>query len=321
MNADLVLKAYKTMMTSRILDEFCEGEFVNKGVALRHYHSAIGQEALSVCGAIGLRKDDYLYYTHRGVAPLLAKGISLDKVMRDLFFKPGGTNRGTGSVMHSLAPELGIPGRNGVFGERFSIASGLALSAKLRDTQQVAVCYYGEAAAARGMYYEALNLAVLWKLPVIFIGENNGFSISSRTRDLYATGDLSGMWRGYDIPVVKFDGNDICAGLEAVGNAVERARNGEGPSVLEGVTYRISAHIPMEAEFEYRSPEEVEEWREKDPIARAKAYLIATGSWDEELDKALWDKLYHEVRVRYADLEKTPIVDRSEMFTMVYFGQ
>lgn len=170
MNSDLVLKAYKTMLTSRILDEFCEGEFVDKGVNLRHYHSSIGQEALSVGGAIGLRKNDFMYYTHRGVGPLLAKGISLDAVMRDLFFKPGGTNRGTGSVMHSLAPELGIPGRNGVFGDRFTIASGLALSAKLRNTQQVSVCYYGEAAAARGMYYEAINLAVLWKLPVIFIG-------------------------------------------------------------------------------------------------------------------------------------------------------
>ena len=148
MNSDLVLKAYKTMLTSRILDEFCEGEFVDKGVNLRHYHSSIGQEALSVGGAIGLRKNDFMYYTHRGVGPLLAKGISLDAVMRDLFFKPGGTNHGTGSVMHSLAPELGIPGRNGVFGDRFTIASGLALSAKLRNTQQVSVCYYGEAAAA-----------------------------------------------------------------------------------------------------------------------------------------------------------------------------
>ena len=107
------------MLTSRILDEFCEGEFVDKGVNLRHYHSSIGQEALSVGGAIGLRKNDFMYYTHRGVGPLLAKGISLDAVMRDLFFKPGGTNRGTGSVMHSLAPEIGIPGRNGVFGDRF----------------------------------------------------------------------------------------------------------------------------------------------------------------------------------------------------------
>lgn len=321
MNNDLVLKAYKMMLTSRILDEFCEGEFVNKGVNLRHYHSSIGQEALSVGGAIGLRKSDFLYYTHRGVAPLLSKGISLDKVMRDLFFKPGGTNRGTGSVMHSLDPELGIPGRNGVFGDRFTIASGLALSAKLRDTQQVAVCYYGEAAAARGMYYEAINLAVLWKLPVIFIGENNGFSISSRTRDIYANGDLSSMWKGYDIPVVKFDGNDLLATLEAVETAVERAREGKGPSVLEGVTYRISAHIPMEAEFEYRTPEEVEDWRRKDPIPRAKEYLVSQGVWDDQRDAALRDALYHEVRKLYAELEKTPIVDRSEMFTMVYYGK
>lgn len=127
------------------------------------------------------------------------------------------------------------------------------------------------------MYYEAINLAVLWKLPVIFIGENNGFSISSRTRDIYANGDLSSMWKGYDIPVVKFDGNDLLATLEAVETAVERAREGKGPSVLEGVTYRISAHIPMEAEFEYRTPEEVEDWCRKDPIPRAKEYLVSPG--------------------------------------------
>lgn len=321
MNNDLVLKAYKLMLTSRLLDEFCEQEFVDKGVNLRHYHSSIGQEALSVGGAVGLRQDDYLYYTHRGVAPLLSKGITLDKVMRDLFFKPGGTNRGTGSVMHSLAPELGIPGRNGVFGDRFTIASGLALSAKLRDTQQVSVCYYGEAAAARGMYYEAINLAVLWKLPIIFIGENNGFSISSRTREIYATGDLSSMWKGYDIPVVKVDGNDIIAVLEAVETAVERAREGKGPTVIEGVTYRISAHIPMEAQFAYRSEDEVKEWREKDPIDRARKYLIGRGVWDEEQDTKLHDELYREVRKLYSELESTPIVDRSEMFTQVYYGK
>lgn len=321
MNNDLVLKAYRVMLTSRLLDEFCEQEFVEKGVNLRHYHSSIGQEALSAGGAAGLRKNDFLYYTHRGVAPLLAKGIPLEKVMRDLFFKPGGTNRGTGSVMHSLAPELGIPGRNGVFGDRFTIASGLALSAKLRDTQQVAVCYYGEAAASRGMYYEALNLAVLWKLPVVFLGENNGFSISSRTREIYATGDLSSMWKGYDIPVVKFDGNDIVAVLGAMETAVERAREGKGPSVLEGVTYRISAHIPMEAQYAYRSKDEVEEWRKKDPILRARAYLTEQGVWDEERDRALREELYAEVRRLYAELEKTPIACRDEMFTQVYYGR
>lgn len=321
MDNQLLLKAYRLMLTSRLLDEFCEGEFVDKGVNLRHYHSSIGQEALCVGGAVALRTDDYLYYTHRGVGALLAKGVSLDKVMRDLFFRPGGTNRGTGSVMHTLAPELGIPGRNGVFGDRFTIASGLALSAKLRDTQQVAVCYYGEAAAARGMFYEAMNLAVLWKLPAVFIGENNGFSISSRTRDIYATGDISSMWKGYGIPVVKVDGNDITAVLEAVETAVERARRGEGPSVIEGVTYRISAHIPMEDQYAYRTVDEVEEWRKKDPIRRACDELTARDVWDEEKDAALHAELFQTVRDLYAQLETTPIVDRSEMFTQLYYGE
>ena len=321
MNDELMLKAYEMMLESRLLDEFCEGEFVNKGVNLRHYHSSIGQEALSVAAPVCMRKEDYLYYTHRGVAPLLAKGLSLDKVMRDLFFKPGGTNRGSGSIMHTSAPELGIPGRNGVFGDRFTIASGLALASKLRNEQKVAVCYYGEASAARGMYYEAMNHAVLWKLPVVFIGENNGFSISSRTRDLYATGDLSSMWKGYDIPVVKFDGNDIKACIEAVEAAIDRAREGKGPSVLEGVTYRISAHIPFEAEFEYRSMDEVNEWRAKDPIIRAKRYMMDAGTWDEKKDKVLHDKLFEQVRSTYKKLDETPIVDRDEIFTMVYYGE
>lgn len=320
MDNKLLLQAYHYMLESRILDEFCEKEFVNQGVNLRHYHSGIGQEALSVAGPVCLRRDDFLYYTHRGVASLLSKGVPLDQVMRDLFFKPGGTNRGCGSVMHCTAPELGIPGRNGVFGDRFTIASGLALSAKLRNTQQVVICYYGEAAAARGMYYEAMNHAVAWKLPVIFIGENNGFSISSRTRDLYANGDLSSMWRGYDIPIVQFDGNDICAALTAVETAVERARCGHGPSVLEGITYRISAHIPMEDEFAYRSPSEVEDWRAKDPIIRAKNALIEAGAWDETRDGELSGKLFSQVRELYRELEKTPIVEKSEIFEKVYYA-
>ena len=109
--------------------------------------------------------------------------------------------------------------------------------------------------------------------------------------------------------------------LEAVETAVERAREGKGPSVLEGVTYRISAHIPMEAQFEYRTVDEVNEWREKDPIPRARAWLIEHGVWDMEQDEALKEQLFNEVRERYAALEKTPIVDRSEMFTMVYYGK
>lgn len=321
MRSDLLLKTYEIMLESRILDEFCEKDFVDKGVNLRHYHSGIGQEALSVAGPISLWKTDYLYYTHRGVAPLLAKGVSLDAVMRDLFFKPGGTNRGSGSVMHTIAPDVGIVGRNGVFGDRFTIASGLALAAKTRKTQNVAMCYYGEAAAARGMYYEAMNHAVLWKLPVIFVGENNGFSVNSRTKDIFATGDLSSMWKGYDIPVVQFDGNDAVACLEAMEAAIERARKGDGPSVLEGITYRVSAHIPFEAQFAYRTQPEIDEWQRKDPVARLKTVIIEAGVWGEAQDKALYDKLFNEVRNLYDAMKDTPVVGREELFTMVYYGK
>jgi TPP-dependent pyruvate/acetoin dehydrogenase alpha subunit len=318
--ASILKKAYEIMLLSRILDEFCQNEFVYKGVNLRHYHSGIGQEALSVAGAIVLRKTDYLFYTHRGVASLLAKGIPLEKVMRDLFFKTGGTNEGCGSVMHACDPEIGIVGRNGVFGSRFTIASGLALASKTRKTKNVTVCYYGEAAGARGQYYEAMNMAVLWSLPIVFIAENNGFSVNSRTDEIYATGDLSSMWKGFDIPVIKFDGNDLKACMEAVEYAVARARDGKGPSILEGVTYRISEHIPFEDHLAYRELEEIQGWAEKDPIKRAKDYLIKDGLLSEEEDKKLYDKIYTEVRNIYKEIEKAPIVDKEEVFKLVYYN-
>lgn len=318
--ATLLRKAYEVMLLSRILDEFCEGEFVHKGVNLRHYHSGIGQEALSVAGAIGLRKTDYLFYTHRGVASLLAKGIPLDKAMRDLFFKTGGTNDGSGSIMHAYDPELGIVGRNGVFGSRFTIASGLALASKTRKTKNVTVCYYGEAAGARGLYYEALNMAVLWSLPIIFIGENNGFSVNSRTNEIYATGDLSSMWKGFNIPVIKFDGNDLKTCMEVVESAIDRARNGKGPSVLEGITYRVSEHIPFEDHLSYRELEEIQEWVEKDPIKKARNDLISVGLLSEEEDKHLYDKYYTKVRTLYKEIEKAPIIDKKEIYKLIYYN-
>ena len=239
--------------------------------------------------------------------------------MRDMFFKTGGTNDGSGSVMHTYAPEVGIVGRNGVFGSRFTIAAGLALAAKERKTKTVALCYYGEAAAARGMYYEALNMAVLWKLPVIYLAENNGFSVSSRTEEVYAPGNMSDMWRGFDIPVLRFDGNDMFAVAEAVENAVSRAREGKGPSVLEGITYRISEHIPFEDHYAYREEAEIEEWREKDPIARAQKSLIGMGIWNMEKEEALCTELKGRIRELYQKVEKAPVTDPSEIYRKVYY--
>ena len=163
-------------------------------------------------------------------------------------------------------------------------------------------------------------MAVLWSLPIVFIAENNGFSVNSRTDEIYATGDLSSMWKGFDIPVIKFDGNDLKACMEAVEYAVARARDGKGPSILEGVTYRISEHIPFEDHLAYRELEEIQGWAEKDPIKRAKDYLIKDGLLREEEDKKLYDKIYTEVRNIYKEIEKAPIVDKEEVFKLVYYN-
>jgi TPP-dependent pyruvate/acetoin dehydrogenase alpha subunit len=312
-------KAYKVMLLSRILDEFCE-DLVDKGVRVSHFHSGIGQEALSVGGVIDLRKDDYLYYTHRGISPLLAKGITLKQAMLDLFIKDGGTNRGCGSVMHTCAPEIGIVGRNGVFGYRFTFAAGLALAAKTRKTDSVAVCYYGEAAGARGPYYEALNMAVLWKLPVIFIAETNGFSVNSRTVDMFAPGNMSDMWRGFDIPVVQFDGNDLNAVRNATQEAIKRARAGHGPSVLEGLTYRISQHIPGDDHLAYRTQEEIDEWKKKDPVERTRNELIKEGYLTEKQDEELRKEFQKEVQETYDFVKNAPIIPEDEAYKPMYYA-
>jgi pyruvate dehydrogenase E1 component alpha subunit len=175
--------------------------------------------------------------------------------------------------MHVNRPDLGVPGREGVFGTRFGIAVGLALAARRRGSDQVVVCFYGEAAGARGSLYEALNMAVLWNLPILFLAENNGWSFSSRTAWLYPEGRMSRVWRGFEIPVDVIDGNDVEVVFGAVAGAVERARQGGGPAVLEAVTYRLDPHIWYD-DAGYQPRDEVEAHREEDPIGRARRRLL-----------------------------------------------
>lgn len=229
-----------------------------------------------VASVAPLRATDQMIYTHRGYGHLLAKGISLKEVALDMFFRTGGTNGGYGGVMHVNRPELGIPGREGVFGTRFGIAIGLAMASKMRGRDDVTVCFYGEAAGARGILYEALNMAVLWSLPVIFIAENNGWSVSSRTEWLYPNARMSRVWRGFEIPVSVIDGNDAEAVYAEVTSALERGRKGMGPSVIEGLTYRIDPHIWWD-DAAYQSQDEIAMWREKDPIRHLEARLIEHG--------------------------------------------
>lgn len=282
MNAQELIKTYHLMLLSRRFDERCT-QLLRQGKLVPHYHSGVGQEALMVAPVIPLERADQMIYTHRGYGHLLAKGVSLKEIALDMFMKVGGTNCGLGGVMHVSRPDLGVPGREGVFGSRFGIAAGLALAAKLRKTSDVVVCFYGEAAGSRGILYEALNMAVLWSLPLILVAENNGWSFTSRTEWLYPKGRMSRVWRGFDIPVEVIDGNDVDTIFSSMTAAIDRARSGKGPSIIEGLTYRLDPHIWYDDGL-YQPPEEIARWRERDPLVLAAARLRAMGRGDGELE-------------------------------------
>jgi pyruvate dehydrogenase E1 component alpha subunit len=265
------------MVLSRELDLFLN-ERVEAGDSVPHFHSGIGQEALSVAAVAALDERDYLLYTHRGYAQLLARGVPLATLLTDMLCRVGGTNGGFGGVMHVHDPDLGIVGRNGVFGTRFTIGMGLALASLLQGDGRVTLCLTGEAEGARGPLYEALNFAVLWQLPLVLVAENNGFSVSTRTEDMFPGGRIMGVWKGFDIPVVTVDGNDAAAVYQEVAAAVAGARSGGGPAIVEGLTYRIDPHIPIvDDPTRYRSGAEETRWRERDPLPAYRAALTDGG--------------------------------------------
>jgi len=322
----IIKKAYVAMLKGRLLDDFVSEELLGKGRAVAHYHPGQGQEALSAGTAICLNKDDYFFYTHRGTASLFAKGLSLRDVMYDLFFRNGegqaGTNRGCGSKMHTYAPEYGIVGRNGVFGTRFTFSTGLAYSSMVRNDGKVTLCMYGEAEGSRGQFYEALNMAVRWKMPVVFVAEHNGFSVDSRTDDMYALNTLAKQWRGYEIPVKQFDGNDIIAVTDAVNEAINLARDQKGPSVLEGITYRTLPHSPMDKnQFMYRTQEELDVWSAKDPVVSTKKLLIEQKELSEEDDVKFRNDIRKEIRDVYVEAMAAPdLVAEEEVYKAVYYS-
>jgi TPP-dependent pyruvate/acetoin dehydrogenase alpha subunit len=293
---DQHVEAYRLMVTSRLFDEECT-RLLEDGVAVPHYHSGVGQEALMVASVLPLRQSDKIIYTHRGYGHLLAKGVPLDEIALDMFMKRGGTNYGLGGVMHVSRPDLGVPGREGVFGTRFGLATGLGLAASLKDDDAVTVCFYGEAAGARGILYEALNMCKLWKLPVVFVAENNGWSFTSRTEWLFPSSQMSDVWRGF-VPVEVVDGNDTEAVWDAVSGAVDQARAGAGPSVVEGMTYRVDPHIWFDR-ADYQPADEIAQWRERDPVSRSRTRLVELGVDDPTL-KAVHDQAEQEVLSAFA---------------------
>ncbi|MEP3816241.1 MAG: dehydrogenase E1 component subunit alpha/beta [Nitratireductor sp.] len=280
---DLLQRGYLDMLRIRGFEERAQALFDSgdiKGTA----HSCVGQEAIAAGACVMLRKDDYIVSHHRGHGHCIAKGADTERMMAELLGRETGYGCGLGGSMHIAAIDRGILGANGIVGAGLGIGTGAALSAVIRGSDQVCVVFFGDGGANEGIFHESLNLAALWKLPVIFFCENNQYGLSLAVAGASAVPQISVRANAYGIPGETIDGNDVVAVMAAVGRAVERARAGKGPSLIEGMTYRWGDHSMRTNLPSYRPVEEEDLWRtERDPIAHAGRMLSERQIGEEAL--------------------------------------
>jgi len=288
-------------------------------------HLYLGEEAIAVGACSALNEDDYITSTHRGHGHLLAKGGDVKKMMAEIFGKVTGYNQGKGGSMHIADVSLGILGANGIVGAGLPIAAGSGISSQINDTDAVTVCFFGDGASNRGTFHEALNMASVWDLPIVFVCENNKYGISmpqyqNDGRKGQNIKDVSDRAVGYGISGVTIDGNDVMAVNEAVNEAVKKARNNGGPSLIECKTYRWRGHFEGDP-TPYRDDEELEEWKKKDPIKQFTNFLLDEEIITEkELDQ-LEDKIKQRVEeaVEFAQDSEEPNPD--DVTKHVYFEE
>jgi 2-oxoisovalerate dehydrogenase E1 component len=238
-------------------------------------HTYVGQEAIAVGVCAHLRREDAVFSTHRGHGHALAKGLSPGALVAELYGKETGCSHGRGGSMHLFAPEVGLMGTSGIVGPCILQAAGAGYSFRLLKTDQVAVAFFGDGAVNNGAFHEGLNLAGLWKLPVLFVCENNQYATEVPFAAAAGHPEVSTRGAAYGMPGVLVDGNDVLAVWEAARRAVARARSGEGATLLEARTYRTRAHAEGMGDFTYRSREEVEQWKTRCPIRKLREHLTA----------------------------------------------
>jgi TPP-dependent pyruvate/acetoin dehydrogenase alpha subunit len=270
---------YRLMRLSRRFEQIMEQQ-AEAGNVPGPLHLSIGQEAVAVGACASLRKTDVITSTHRGHHHCVAKGGDIFRMMAELLGRVDGYSRGRSGSMHLVDTSIGLLGTNGVVGGGIPIATGAAFGMQVLGRDDVAVCFFGEGAAATGGFSESLNVASLWKLPVIFLCENNQY-VEMTPQSVHVAGEIWRRAEGYDVPGVKVDGNDVVAVASTVTEAVKRARRGEGPTLVEASTYRWYGHFSGD-KAAFREAEEVEAGRANDALEKARAYLAPTQA--DEID-------------------------------------
>ena len=310
-NTKTFLDMYQTMVTVRQFETLA-GELFAEGKIPGFIHLSIGQEGSSVGVCSVLRPDDYLTTTHRGHGHMIAKGADLNKMVAELFGKKTGYCKGKGGSMHIADFSIGFLGANGVVAGGLPIITGAGLSIKMRKTDQVAVCFFGDGAANRGPVHEAMNMASIWKLPIVFCVENNQFASTTRTSYACSVGDICTRAAGYNMPGISIDANDVLAVRKATKKAVSRARKGEGPTLLENKTYRIKGHFEGDPQ-KYRTEEEIASWKEEmDPINRFAKVLTKKKLLNKKKKQQIWDEVAAQLQAAVAFAEKSPYPEPEE---------
>ncbi len=295
-----LVEMYRTMVKIRLFEEKVF-ELYAQNLVPGTIHLYTGQEAVAVGVCSALRKDDYITSTHRGHGHCIAKGADVKRVMAEILGKRTGYCKGKGGSMHIADFSIGILGATGVVGAGIPIAAGAGLSIKLRKTDQVVACFFGEGAANQGTFHEGINIAAIWNLPVIFVCENNLYAMGTRVSTVMRIENVAERAISYGIPGVVVDGNDILAVYEATLKAAERARRGEGPTLIECKTYRHRGHSRVDP-ARYRPKEEVEAWLAKDPIRRFREKLLGLGFLTEAEAQQIEREIAAEIEeaVRFA---------------------
>jgi len=271
-----------------------EYDFESTGVIAGAAHLAIGQEATEVGTCAALNKDDFVASTHRGHGHAIAKGADLKLMMAELMGKKSGYSKGCGGSMHIFSTEFGLLGGNGIIGAQIPLATGAAFSAKYRGTKQVAVAFFSDGASNQGTFHETLNMAALWKLPAIYLCENNLYAASTPAVIALAIPNVADRASAYGMPGKIVDGQDVLAVYETVSEAVARARAGEGPTLIECKTYRFVGHAGG-GKGQHNNPEELEVWKQRDPVVLFENKLINDGQLTSDEREAMKREVIAEV--------------------------
>lgn len=311
-----LLELYRTMLRIRLFEERVR-ELYAAGRLPGFIHLSVGQEAVAAGVAAALRDDDYVLSTHRGHGHFIAKGGSPGGLMAELYGKATGVCRGKGGSMHIADLSVGYLGANGVLASGCVMAPGVGLSIRHRGSDQVVVTFFGDGAANRGAFHEGVNLAALWMLPVVFVCENNRWASSTAHELSTAGGSIAVRAFGYGIPSEAIDGNDALVVYEATCRAVERARRGEGPSLIEAHTIRWVGHFEGDAQA-YRTKAEVDEGRRTDPIARLRTYLAGRGLLDRAHAGRIGMAVAAEIEDAVAFAEASPLPEPGEALSDLF---